>query len=297
MRTYPLDIDPGQVVRWIIVEHGAAPSRFRIAARRMSEVRDIPARKELHLGDEEHEDLSEVDTIATLEIAPAHASAGWLLTVEVEDEAGPRLPEKAPLVEEEGPIDLGMFYDEFIRSGRGIANVVAAVDDDAAEVRLNELVSSIERNRHGPSLTDGSSNEEHMLESLAVEDVKRISELAKAARDVRDEILRPVRAQDLGLPKPARGMHDTAAPLGLDPVPFDHPARKVLREAIDALPTPARRELLALVWIGQGDYAAAQLDKAVADTASITDLSGDWFTSEADLHELLTKSLYELKLT
>ena len=136
-----------------------------------------------------------------------------------------------------------------------------------------------------------------MLERVTVEDVKRISELAKAARDVRDEILRPVREQDLGQPKPARGKHDPAAALGLDPVPFDHPTRKVLREAIDALSTAARRELLALVWIGRGDYGPAELDKAFADTALITDLSVDRFTSEADLHDLLMKSLYELKLT
>lgn len=136
-----------------------------------------------------------------------------------------------------------------------------------------------------------------MLERVTVEDVKRISELAKAARDVRDEILRPVREQDLGQPKPARGKHDPAAALGLDPVPFDHPTRKVLREAIDGLSTAARRELLALVWIGRGDYGPAELDKAFADTASITDLSVDRFTSEADLHDLLMKSLYELKLT
>ena len=136
-----------------------------------------------------------------------------------------------------------------------------------------------------------------MLERVTVEDVKRISELAKAARDVRDEILRPVREQDLGQPKPARGKHDPAAALGLDPVPFDHPTRKVLREAIDGLSTAARRELLALVWIGRGDYGPAELDKAFADTALITDLSVDRFTSEADLHDLLMKSLYELKLT
>jgi hypothetical protein len=153
MRTYPLDIDPVQVVRWIMAEYQAAPSRFRILARRASEVREIPAREELHLGDEEREDLTEVDTIATLEIAPARASEGWLLTVEVEDEAGPRLPERGPLVEGEGQIDLRTFYDEFIRPGRGIANVVAEVEDDAAEVHLNKLVSSIEKNRHGPSQT------------------------------------------------------------------------------------------------------------------------------------------------
>lgn len=146
MRTYPLDIDPVQVVLWLIAEHQAAPSRFRISARRASEVRDIPARRELHLGDQEREDLTEVDTIATLEIAPAHASEGWLLTVEVEDEAGPRLAGEG-----EGQIDLRTFYNEFIRPGRGIANVVAEVEDDDAEVRLNELVSSIEKNLRGPN--------------------------------------------------------------------------------------------------------------------------------------------------
>ncbi len=64
--------------------------------------------------------------------------------VEVEDEAG-------PLIEGEGQIDLGRFYNEFIRPGRGIANVIAAVDDDAAEVRLNQLIGSVERDRHGPN--------------------------------------------------------------------------------------------------------------------------------------------------
>jgi hypothetical protein len=145
--------------------------------------------------------------------------------------------------------------------------------------------------------SNGSGKEEHMLTCLTVEDIKRISELAKAARDARDEILRPVREQDFGQPKPGRGKHDSAAGLGLDPVPFDHPTRKALRETIDALPTAARRELLALVWIGRGDYGAAQLDKALADAALTSDLSVDRFTSEADLHDLLMKCLYELKLS
>jgi hypothetical protein len=136
-----------------------------------------------------------------------------------------------------------------------------------------------------------------MLKSVSVEDVKRIAELAKAARDVRDEMLSEVREQDLAQPKPARGEHNPAAALGLDPVPFDHPTRKVLREAIEGLSPDARRELLALVWIGRGDYGAAELDKAFADAASITDLPVDRFTSEPDLHHLLMKSLYEMNLS
>ena len=136
-----------------------------------------------------------------------------------------------------------------------------------------------------------------MLERITVEDVKRIARLAKAARDVRDQILTPVREQELGQPKPARGVHNPAAALGLDPVPVDHPTRKALGEAIEGLSIDARRELLALIWIGQGDYGAAELDRAFANTASTTDLSVDRFTSEAELHDVLMKSLYELKLT
>jgi hypothetical protein len=54
------------------------------------------------------------------------------------------------LVEGDAQIDLHTFYDEFIRPGWGIANVVAEVEDDAAEADRNKLLSSIEGSRHGP---------------------------------------------------------------------------------------------------------------------------------------------------
>ena len=150
MQTYPLDIDPAQVVRWARAEHEAAPSALRVSARRTNEVREIPVRRELHLGDEEREDLSEVATIATLEIAPAHASDGWRLTVVVEDEAGPRIPETGADIDTEQEIDLGTFYREFIRPDRGSATVIAEVEGSEAEARLTRLIEVIERNRHSP---------------------------------------------------------------------------------------------------------------------------------------------------
>jgi len=151
METYPVDIDPGQVVRWIRAEHEAAPSTFTITARRANEVKAIPFRKEIHLGDEEREDLSEVATIATLEIAPAHASDGWLLTVVVENEAGPHIREKGAAAEPEQGIDLGTFYRELIRPGSGTANVTAVVEDPEAKARVTHLLDLIERDYHGPS--------------------------------------------------------------------------------------------------------------------------------------------------
>src|ERR1035437_9069977 len=57
MQTYPGDIDPGQVARWLKAECEVAPSTFKISARRRQEAREIPVRAETHLGDTEREDL------------------------------------------------------------------------------------------------------------------------------------------------------------------------------------------------------------------------------------------------
>jgi hypothetical protein len=153
MEVYPVDIDPGQVVRWLKAENAAAPGTFRITATRRREIREIPIRRETHLGDEEREDLREIATIATLEIAPIHASDGWLLSVVVEDEVGPGISDGAG--EGEQRIDLGTFDREFIRPGRGSANVVAEVENSAAKARVSRLLSAIERDRQSPHL--GSS--------------------------------------------------------------------------------------------------------------------------------------------
>ena len=151
METYPVDIDPGQVVRWVKAECEAVPSSLRVTARRSREVREIPLRKEAHLGDEERQDLTEIDTIATLEIAPPHAGEGWRLSVVVEDEAGPRMSEGNEAGETEQPIDLGTFDKEFIRPGRGIANVIAEVENEPAKAHVTRLVNAIETNRHADS--------------------------------------------------------------------------------------------------------------------------------------------------
>jgi hypothetical protein len=121
-------------------------------ARRTSEVREIPARADLHLGDEEREDLSEVATVATLEITPAHPSDGWKMTITVEDEIGPRGPGRGAFVEGDEQIDLETFNGVFIRPERGTATVVAQADDAAAEARLSSLLASIETDRHGPGV-------------------------------------------------------------------------------------------------------------------------------------------------
>jgi hypothetical protein len=148
METYPIDADPEQVGRWLKAECEAMPSAFRIAARRTREVREIPIRRENHLGDQEREDLSEVATVATLEFAPVRASDGWLLRIVVEDEVGPRISDRDTAGGGEQQIDLRTFYNEFVRPGRGCASVVAEVEGPAARARVTRLLDAIETNRH-----------------------------------------------------------------------------------------------------------------------------------------------------
>ena len=144
---------------------------------RSQEMRDIPVRQELHLGDEEREDLSEIAVVASVEIAPGNAADGWLLHIVVEDEIGPRLSKgdaTAELMTEEfaagdrpgesdgsdgdavsegdglpeageQQFDLGALQREFIRPGRGIATITAEVDGAPARRRLANLLEAIEK--------------------------------------------------------------------------------------------------------------------------------------------------------
>ena len=148
METYPVDIDPRQLVRWVRAECETAPAAFRVSASRRREVREIAARSETHFGDQEREDLTEIATIATLDIAPVDASDGWLLSVVVEDEAGPRVSDGDTGGEEGQQIDVGTFDNEFIRTGRGIANVMAEVEGPVARARVTRLLHTIEKNQH-----------------------------------------------------------------------------------------------------------------------------------------------------
>lgn len=161
METYSVDADPEQIVRWVMEEHQATPAALRLFARRSMEARDIPAKAEFRFGDEEREDLNEIATLATLEIAPAHDADGWRLTVLIEDELGPRVADDRLTVEPEEEIEVETFYQEFIRTGRGSATVVAEADSPIAKARVTRLLSAIERNVHKKSRGGPQSKQTH----------------------------------------------------------------------------------------------------------------------------------------
>jgi len=136
-----------------------------------------------------------------------------------------------------------------------------------------------------------------MLTRTTVAEVKHIAEMAKAAREARDQMLDKIRDQDLGEPNPAKGEHNPAAWLGLDPLPLDHPVCAALRDSVTALTASARSELRALLSIGRGDYAAKDWEQAVADATTVRDeVTIAMLLEEADLHQYLMKALYELRI-
>ena len=135
-----------------------------------------------------------------------------------------------------------------------------------------------------------------MLERIAVGYVRRIAELARLAREARDQMLVHVGEAELGEPKVARGLHDSAAAFGFDPLPPDHPTRLALRDAIAALPPDAQHELRALVLTGRGDFGAKEWDRAVAQASGAPDDPVEFLTGRSDLHEELEKGLFELEL-
>lgn len=151
MEPYPVDIEPAQILRWLLAEEEFAPKTFKIVATHTMEIHELPTKKEARLGEEAQSDLSEVATIATLQINPGDPALGWRLTITVEDEIGPRLTNEASAVEPEKEIGIREFYDEFIRPGRGAANSVAEAEDAAAEARLARLLEEIETNSHSAS--------------------------------------------------------------------------------------------------------------------------------------------------
>jgi len=51
----------------------------------------------------------------------------------------------------EQQIDLGTFYHEFIRPGRGSASVTGEFDDAAGKARLIRVLEAIEKNRRNRS--------------------------------------------------------------------------------------------------------------------------------------------------
>jgi hypothetical protein len=146
--TIPIDIDAGQVARWAVAEQRRGEAPFRLSASVREESRGLTAPPGSRLGEDDREDLDEVAIMATLELAPLHASDGWRLIVTVEDEAGPRILARGESDVSDFEIAPATFLREFIEPERGVASVSAEVESREARARLEKLIEAIETNRH-----------------------------------------------------------------------------------------------------------------------------------------------------
>lgn len=114
----------------------------------------------------------------------------------------------------------------------------------------------------------------------------------------RDALLGHVAEDDLDGLTPGRGEHNPTAELGFEALLPEDSQTAALREAVASLSEPARRELYALMRIGQGHLAAKKWHRGLSEaemlgketiTAAIID--------DTDLHDHLTKGLYEAELS
>ena len=134
-----------------------------------------------------------------------------------------------------------------------------------------------------------------MLQKLSADQARQIAALAKTARAARDVVLDNVPEEDLGEPQPARGEHNPAGALGFDALPSDDPALIELRAAVCALMPAARSELFVLMRMGQGDLAICDWDRGLSEAALLgEEVVLAALTEDPDLHEHLSKALYEL---
>lgn len=137
-----------------------------------------------------------------------------------------------------------------------------------------------------------------MLKELNPDQANFIALLARTARLQRDALLGNVAEEDLDGLTPGRGEHNPTGDLGLESLPANASQIAALRDAIASLSDIARHELYALMRIGQGDLAAKKWRRGLSEakllgeeaiTAAIID--------DADLHDHITKGLYETKLS
>ncbi|MGP0094958.1 MAG: DUF3775 domain-containing protein [Xanthobacteraceae bacterium] len=136
-----------------------------------------------------------------------------------------------------------------------------------------------------------------MLKALNPDQAHFVALLAKAARMQRDEFLGNVREGDLVELKATRGEHNPTAALGFAPVPAEASQITALHDAIAGLSPAGRSELYTLMRIGQGKLAAQKWHRGVTEAEFLGD--GTITASlieDADLHDHLTKGLYEAKL-
>lgn len=148
MTTYPLDIDAGQLVHWLLDAERRHEEGLSVRASREYVFRPVGRSARQRIGDEEAEDLSEVTAVGLLEVTPPPDHDGWVIRVRIEDELGGRVPDDESVQPGEEAIDIEAFEADFVKPDRGTVDISAEVDSGGALRRLNRLVAKVREDRH-----------------------------------------------------------------------------------------------------------------------------------------------------
>jgi hypothetical protein len=89
--------------------------------------------------------------VGLVEVTPRHRPSLWTLRIRAADDIGPGLPDDEPVPAGEEEIDLPTFYEEFIKTDRGLAEVSAEVESPAAKGSLTRVLDAMRQDRHKPS--------------------------------------------------------------------------------------------------------------------------------------------------
>ena len=155
MESIAVDLPPEQIVRWLLDEDRRDAFDLLVNATRSYRIGELSSEERGSLDDGEADDLSETCEVGLLEIRPRHEPHRWVLRVRIADDIGPRVSEDEPVSGEEEEIDLGAFYEEFLKGNRGTAEATAEVDSAANKASIGRLLSAMLRDTHAHAKGEG----------------------------------------------------------------------------------------------------------------------------------------------
>lgn len=143
MEPYAIDLEPEQVVTWLSDQSHLDAFNIGVRATRSYEVAELRGGKSARLSDSDLDELGDVVEVGLLEVFPAKRPGAWKISLRMEDDLGPRLPEDDSAPDEEEEIDLRSFIEEFVRGGRGVPLLSAEAEDAAAGRQLAKVLKAM----------------------------------------------------------------------------------------------------------------------------------------------------------
>lgn len=148
MTEYPLDLDAGQIVHWLMDE-SSAMRRKKLDVRATREYATEPVAHPGEVGVGEDEEVATLTTVGVLEVRPLDAAHSWIMRMRVDDVVGSHLPEDESVPEDAEEIDLEAFYRDFIAPDTGTAFVSLSAETAQGKGAFDRLHAQIVADRHG----------------------------------------------------------------------------------------------------------------------------------------------------